>query len=324
MKLTIYKNSSKYLSDLLLQSNTINWLTYKNTSIDLILDGGAFSGSYLLGGLLYISNISKYIHISRISGTSVGSLFGLLYLSNLISKYNHKFYNKFRKCFKKNGDLSVLKYCLNFIKSHIKSDFYKSCNNKLYITYYDISNKKQIIRSSYESNDDLLTSVYKSCFIPMLIDGKISLENKYIDGIIPYIFPESNNKHVLFMDLHSNYLSKMINIKNEKNNHFRILSGILETHHFFMYGSSNLCKNLYKHKYYYYLIFNIRYYIANKAIYLISIIQSLYLDSNLHDQTNTHYSTNRKLYHFIINYIFTHLKHIFPSIVKFIANNYLV
>ena len=138
MKLTIYKNSSKYLSDLLLQSNTINWLTYKNTSIDLILDGGAFSGSYLLGGLLYISNISKYIHISRISGTSVGSLFGLLYLSNLISKYNHKFYNKFRKCFKKNGDLSVLKYCLNFIKSHIKSDFYNSYNHQSRIHCYGI------------------------------------------------------------------------------------------------------------------------------------------------------------------------------------------
>jgi len=320
MKLTTYKNSSKYLSDLLLQSDTQNWLYYKNSSIDLILDGGAFSGSYLLGGLLYLSNISNYITISRISGTSVGSLFGLLYLSNLITKYNHKFYNKFRKCFKKNGDLSILKHCLHFIKQHIPHDFYKKCNNKLYVTYYDIVNKTQIVKYLYDSNDELLESIYRSCFIPMLINGKISSENKYIDGIIPYIF-SPNNAHVLFMDLHSNYISKMINIKNEKNNHFRILSGILETHHFFMYGSSNLCRNIYKHKYYYYLIFNIRYYIANKVVYLISIIQSLYLDSNSY---NTHTSRNKKLYYFIINYIFTHLKNIFPSIVKFIAHNYLV
>lgn len=321
MKIITYINSSKYLSDLLIQSNTDNWLKYKNKSVDLILDGGAFSGSYLLGGLLYLSTITNHIHISRISGTSVGSLFGLLYLSNLMTKYNHKFYNKFRKCFKKNGDLSVLKHCLNFIKQHISNDFYIKCNNKLYVTYYDIINRKQIIKSIYHSNDDLLKSIYNSCFIPMLIDGKISSENKYIDGIIPYIFSESHDTPVLFMDLHSNYLSKMINIKNEKNNHFRILSGILETHHFFMYGSSNLCRNIYKHKYYYYLIFNIRYYLANKSVYLISIIQSMYINSHLYHKQS---SNKQKLYYFIINYIFIHLKNIFPSIIKFIAHNYLV
>lgn len=319
MKLTIYNNSSKYLSYLLLQSNTDNWLKYKNTSIDLILDGGAFSGSYLLGGLLYLTHISEYIDISRISGTSVGSLFGLLYLADLTSKYNHKFYKKFRKCFKKKGDLSVLKNCILFIKKHISNNFYMSCNNKLYVTYYDISTKKQIIKSNYSSNDDLLNSVYRSCFIPLLIDGKISIKHKYIDGIIPHIFPETPNKHVVFMDLHSNYLSKMINIKNEKNNHFRILSGIFETHHFFMYGTSHLCKNLYDHKYYYYLLFNIRKYIAVYIVNVLSIIQSLYVRCSKKNENG-----KNKLYYSIIHYFFLHFKHIFPSIIKLIANNYLI
>jgi len=311
MKIKFYKNCSKYLSHILLTSNNEHWLRYKNKNIDLILDGGAFSGSYLLGGLIYIENISNYINISRISGTSVGSLFGLLFISKLLCKYNYKFYKKFRKCFKENGDLSVLHNCLDFIRSHIDTDFYKLCNNILYITYFNITNKKQIVRYIYSSNDDLLLSVYKSCFIPLIINGQISFENKYIDGVIPHIFPEKHNRKVLFMDLHSNYLSKMINIKNEINNNSRILSGIFETHQFFMYGTSNLCFDIYYYKYYYKFIIFLRQYIAIKVISLLSIIQKIYI------------TKDNNSYYYIIRYFLVHITQIFPYIVKYIANSYL-
>jgi len=314
MKITSYENFSKYLSILLNESHTYHWLKYRNTSIDLILDGGAFSGSYLLGGLIYLSNISSYLHIDRVSGTSVGSLFGLLYLCDHISKFNYKFYKKFRKCFKKKGNLSVLKHCLRFLKKYIPNDFYLFCNNKLYITFYDIDQKKQILQFVFSSNDDVISAVYKSCFIPLLINGKISIENKYIDGIYPYIFPESKYKHVIFMDLHSNYLNKMINIKNEKNNHHRILCGIFETHHFFMYGSSCLCSDFYKNKYYYYCIFKIRKTIAQYIVSILHLFQKYYLTP----------IKNNKNSLYIYKYIITHFKNIFPYIIKFIANNYLI
>ena len=83
MKLVLYNNLSKYFSNILIRSNDVLFREYCNKSIDLILDGGAFSGSYLLGGLMYLKHISSHINIQRISGTSIGSLFGLLFLSDL-------------------------------------------------------------------------------------------------------------------------------------------------------------------------------------------------------------------------------------------------
>ena len=100
-------------------------------------------------------------------------------------------------CFKKKGNLSVLKHCLRFLKKYIPNDFYLFCNNKLYITFYDINQQKQMLQYIYSSNDDVISAVYKSCFIPLLINGKISVENKYLDGIYPYIFPESDYKNSL-------------------------------------------------------------------------------------------------------------------------------
>lgn len=315
MKITLYKNISKYLSRNLINSNTYYWSKYENTNIDLILDGGAFSGSYLLGGLLYLSYLPNSLHINRISATSVGSLFAVLYLSNLLYKYNHKFYKKIRKCFKKKGNLSIIKTLLLFVKKHIGSDFYIQCNDKLYITYFDIISKKQVVRHRYYSNDDLIQSVYRSCFIPIILDGNICENNKYIDGIVPYIFPKRYDTQTIFMDLHSNYLFKMFNIKNETNNHSRILSGILETHNFFMYGMSNLCFNIYDHKYYYKTVFFIRHYIAVKFITLFNSLRNLNIKS--------HHKSD-KLYSFIVCYIIDHLSNIYPFIIKFFINTYLV
>ena len=325
MNINTYENFSKHLSTILIKKDLKNWQIYKHQTIDLILDGGAFSGSYLLGGLIYMQHISKYIHIQRISGTSIGSLFGLLYLSNLLTKYNCKFYQKFRKCFKKNGNLSVLKKCLLFIRKHISSDFYKQCNHKLYVTYFNVQTKKQTVRFNYFSNDDLLNSIYKSCFIPFIINGDIALDNKYVDGIVPYIFPKNSFSKIIFMDLHTSYLSKMINIKNEINNHSRILSGIFETHHFFMYGKSNLCFDIYSHFYYYKLIFYIRQTIAVKVVCIISIIINLVSKQNKQiDKINFQTLSISQLYYFIINYFMIHFKKILPPLLKLIVNSYLV
>lgn len=324
MKLVLYNNLSKYFSNILIRSNDVLFREYCNKPIDLILDGGAFSGSYLLGGLMYLKHISSHINIQRISGTSIGSLFGLLFLSDLFIQYNHKFYRKFRKCFKNNGNLSILYKCLSFIKKNISPDFYLKCNNKLYITYFDVINKKQVVRYLYSSNDDLILCVYKSCFIPFLINGKICYNNQYIDGLVPFIFSNNNNRKVIFMDLHTNYLTQMINIKNEHNNHYRILSGIFETHHFFMYGQSNLCFDLYKHYYYYKTIIGLRQNISVKVVYLVSIIQNLFLRKIKKNNINVRKSNIYQLYSYIVDYFIKHLKKILPALLKCIINSYLV
>ena len=78
-------------------------------------------------------------------------------------------------------------------------------------------------------------SLIKSCFFPYLINGNLLYKNKYLDGISPYIFNEEPGKKILFMELFSSdKISGIINIKNEKTNHHRILSGLLDIHNFFI------------------------------------------------------------------------------------------
>ena len=61
----------------------------KKINIDLILDGGAFSGSYLIGSLLYLKQMEKrnYIEVKRISGCSIGSLLSLVYKLDILDTH---------------------------------------------------------------------------------------------------------------------------------------------------------------------------------------------------------------------------------------------
>jgi hypothetical protein len=56
----------------------------KPLKIDLVLSGGAFNGSYILGALYFLKELEreKYIIIKRISTCSVSSFLGLLYLTD--------------------------------------------------------------------------------------------------------------------------------------------------------------------------------------------------------------------------------------------------
>ena len=78
----------KYLLKLMTISCFINALIDNiNTNdipkdIDLILDGGAFNGIYILGGLMYIKELERRekINIKRISGCSIGAVIGIFYI----------------------------------------------------------------------------------------------------------------------------------------------------------------------------------------------------------------------------------------------------
>ena len=49
--------------------------------LDLVLDGGAFNGNYLVGALYFLKEMEKrgFVRVDRISGCSIGSFVGLLY-----------------------------------------------------------------------------------------------------------------------------------------------------------------------------------------------------------------------------------------------------
>ena len=208
--------------------------------IDLVLDGGIFNGSYLVGALYFLKEMEKrkYITIDRISGCSVGSIVGFLYYIDgldLMSKLYEIVHKDFRKTYK----LNLVKELKKHLQDHIPSDICEKINNKFFICYTNIKKGTKVVKSTYTDVDDIINTIIKSCYIPYLIDGNMLYENKYIDGINPFIFNKEPNKKILYLDLFGyDKIGNLLNVKNEKNNFHRILSGLLDVHSFFIKESN--------------------------------------------------------------------------------------
>lgn len=252
----------------------------KKINIDLILDGGAFSGSYLIGSLLYLKQMEKrnYIEVKRISGCSIGSLLSLVYKLDILDTHE-KVYKLVKKGLKNKNMKSYYKV-LDIFEKYMPDDFYKTCNKKIYITYYDIFESKQIVKCKYKSNNDLIEAIKKSSHIPYAISGKYLYNNRYLDGLYPYMFKYKQNVRTIFLDLFScKYLVKMLYIKNETNNTERIMEGILKCHsYFFKNGGNNYIYEVYN------LSFNtliqrffifLRINIVKIIIYLINLVRTI-------------------------------------------------
>jgi hypothetical protein len=176
----------------------------------------------------------KYIKIDRISGCSVGSIVGFLYYIDgldLMSKLYEIVHRDFRKTYK----LNLVKELKKHLHHHIPCDICEKINNKFFICYTNIKKGTKSVKSVYTDVDDIINTIIKSCFIPYLIDGNMLYENKYIDGINPFIFNKEPNKKILYLDLFGyDKIGNLLNVKNEKNNFHRILSGLLDVHCFFI------------------------------------------------------------------------------------------
>jgi hypothetical protein len=209
--------------------------------IDLVLDGGLFNGSYLVGALFFLKEMEKrkYVKIERISGCSIGSTVAFLYYIDaldLFSKLYELTKNEFKK---KKFNITVIKKLKYHLNDKIPHDICSKINGKLFICYNDIKNNKKIVKSSYKDIDDVIDTIVKSCYVPFLIDNDIIYKKKYIDGINAYIFKKEPNKKILHMELFSlDKISYAINIKNENSNFHRIMSGMLDIHCFFIKKSS--------------------------------------------------------------------------------------
>lgn len=211
--------------------------------IDLVLDGGAFNGIYMLGGLFYIKEMQNKnkLKIRRVSGCSIGSILGLLFLLNRmeisieICNYSYKYLRKHQDL-KKIPELFRKK--LNEI---LTEDNVKEINNVFYLTYFDTKKGKQIIKKKYKNKEDVIDSIIKSMYVPYLIDRKITDKDGCVDGAFPYMFKRSNNKRkILFLNLQSiDKLKKIIFIKNEKNIYPRIMEGLFDVHNFFEKNKAN-------------------------------------------------------------------------------------
>jgi len=208
--------------------------------IDIVLDGGIFNGSYLVGALYFLKEMEtrNYIKIDRISGCSVGSIVALLYYMDSLDLMP-KLYEIINNDFKKTYRLQLLKDLKMHLCERIPKNICEKVNGKLFITYHNIKKGSKPVKSTYKDVDEIINTVIRSSYVPVLIDGNILYESKYMDGVFPYVFPKEPNKKILYLDLFGyDKIGNLLNVKNEKSNFHRILSGLLDIHCFFIKQSN--------------------------------------------------------------------------------------
>jgi hypothetical protein len=252
--------------------------------MDLILDGGIFNGSYHVGALYFLKEMEKrnYIKINRISGCSVGSIVGFLYFIDGLDLM-HKLYDLINKDIRKTYSLNFIKNLKQYLGDHIPNDICDKINGRLFITYNNLKKGTKPVKFVYKDIDDILNTIVKSSYIPYLVDGNILYENKSIDGFNPFIFKERNNK-ILYLDLFgSDKVGNLFNVKNEKTNFHRILSGLLDVHSFFIkQNNTSMCSYVNNWTYYNIGFNNIKIIIEKICIYLIHLL--LFIKTRIPDE----------------------------------------
>ena len=206
------------------------------TEIDLVLSGGAFNGSYMLGSLYYLKELEREnkIKINKISGSSIGSVLGFLYFTDTLDLFN----DLYKLCFdhiNEHFNLSNLLNLKQILKTKMNIDIGNDIlKNKLYISLHNIQNGKKYVKNKYKNIDNLLDCIIRSCYVPFIINYKNAYKNKYIDGMLPYFYKKNKNK-VLYINVFTHdKANNSLSIKNEYTNIHRILTGINEIHLFFL------------------------------------------------------------------------------------------
>jgi hypothetical protein len=242
--------------------------------IDLILGGGAFNGSYILGALYFLKEMERrnYIRIKRISTCSISSILALLYLTDNLDKANELYFDIIQD-FKNKGNLSKLFEVKKLFEKYITNDVCKKVNKKLFVCYNNITTNKKHIVNKYKNIDELFDIITRSCFVPFIIDFHPCYKDKYIDGIIPYFFKSNKNKRI-YLDVYTlDKLAYAINIKNEQNNYHRLFEGMLDIHKFFIKEcNTTMCSDLDNWSIYNYAIYYIYIVIEQITLFFIGFI----------------------------------------------------
>jgi hypothetical protein len=286
----------------------------KENDLDLIISGGAFNVSYLIGCLYFLHEMREkgLICINKISTCSASSIMGLLFVIDKVDIFVDKLYELSVSSFKKNKsvifDEESLLVIMNIIEKELPDDTLSRVNDRLYITYYDVTECKQIVKSKYKNVTDILNTIRRSCFIPYITMNKFMEDDNYIDGGTPLIFDKVFGKNRLYINLCG--MDKIIDsivIKKDKIVTHRILEGVLDIHNFFFRSKkTSMCSyvedwgviQLLSFK-----IFEMRIYIICVCVYIITRIKRGVVDK--------YYKDNK-----FINFIYTGMRKILSETIE--------
>jgi hypothetical protein len=226
--------------------------------INIILSGGAFNGSYLIGALHFLKEMEqrKYVKVDKISACSIGSVCALLYHIEYSTSVPYsgsvttrsapshplnaldlmsELYEILLQHLKHSHNLNAFDSVFGKLRPLLPTNICETMTNRVYISYYNVKKGKKIIKYKYRNIDEIFETIRRSCFIPMITTGEILDKNKYMDGFTPYIFPRDTHKKCLYLDLFgSDKIKYIYSVTNEKTNFHRILSGLLDIHLFFI------------------------------------------------------------------------------------------
>ena len=213
----------------------------KPLHVDIVMEGGAFNGGYLYGILLFIKELKKknYLKISRISGCSIGAIVATLFFVNKLKKIE-LYYSELRKHLKKNLNVKIShKIISDVIKEITNDEFNIIKKDKLFISYYNVAQKKYVVQSTFKNKSDLKNALFRTTHFPLLIDGGCLLQNRYLDGFVPHIFSdreEDAHYHILYLTINRfSQVRGMFNTRHEKTIKGRTLEGIIEFYNFLLY-----------------------------------------------------------------------------------------
>lgn len=278
--------------------------------IDIVLEGGGFNGTYEYGVLLLVEELEKQKHIvvDRISGASIGSILGYLYLTKQLDQFPNKFMQTCES-FKREACLQSIKTDIkNTILSMDDESFSLISQNKLYLTYYNITDKKQITRFSYDTKEELIDCITRSCYVPFLFDHNVVLNNKdgfFIDGGQPFIFENrgAREKSILYVCINQiGKLKYMFTLQDEDPYNNRVLEGLLDSYQFFQYNKRTaICSYVNEWSVYDFIM------IRGKESIIMAFVYIIYLIHKINQRIHP-YIKDTAVYHLIASMMKTIFK----------------
>ena len=124
--------------------------------LDIVLDGGIFNGSYLVGALYFLKEMEKrkYVIIERISGCSIGSVVAFLYFMDALDEMP-KLYDIVKNEFKNDHKLHTVKELKKHLHDKIPDNICEKVNERLYICYNNIKKGSKTTKSQYKDVDEI-------------------------------------------------------------------------------------------------------------------------------------------------------------------------
>jgi len=212
--------------------------------IDLVIGGGAFNGAYGLGAVLVVRELEKQkkLRIERVSGCSVGGLLALSYFKDISREVENAF-SAMRECLRTKGCMCDLRTTIAALveRAFPGDESPAVLDGRLFLTHTDLDAMSCVVTSTYPSKDALVDALFRSAYVPMLIDGGVTLDDKYVDGVVPHLFKDGKRDSLYINLVDYSTVIKAVVTRNEANPHYRVMQGAADASHFFVEGNSRMC-----------------------------------------------------------------------------------